>query len=53
LGIKERKEERQPKTMEVRLAEMTPTLPLAHLEKSSRIEDLELDISIIQEITYE
>jgi len=44
MGIKEeRKEERQPKTMEVRLAEMTPTLPLAHLEKSSRIEDLELE----------
>jgi hypothetical protein len=42
--------------MEVRLAKMshfTPTLPLAHLEKSSRIEDMELDISINQEITYE
>jgi hypothetical protein len=42
--------------MEVRLAKMsyfTPTLPLAHLEKSSRIEDLELDILIIKENTYE
>jgi len=42
--------------MEVRLAKMsyfTPTLPLTHLEKSSRIEDMELDILIIKEITYE
>jgi len=42
--------------MEDRLAKMshfTLTLPLAHLEKSSRIEDMELDILIIKEITYE